>query len=159
MNLQKTLGLAKTLLLTVLLSLATTVSLAQGRPGHHEGQHGGQHGVHHEGPERHEHRRPPIIECATPEQMQMVLQTLDNQSFDDKKLEIVKLCVTLGRFCTDDLARMAEKFSFDDNRKVFLIYAYSFCEDPQNYYALKDVFSFRSNFDEMMEKVMPAYRR
>jgi hypothetical protein len=88
----------------------------------------------------------------------MALQVIDNQSFDDKKLEIAELCVTLGRFCTDDLARMAEKFSFDDNRKKFLIYAYNYCEDPQNYYSLKDVFSFQSNFDDMMDTVQPRRR-
>jgi hypothetical protein len=54
---------------------------------------------------------------------------------------------------------MAAVFSFDDTRTKFLIYAYDFCPDQQNYYMLRDVFSFRSNFDTMMETVMPGYRR
>lgn len=87
------------------------------------------------------------------------MQVLENQSFDDKKLEVARLCVTLGHFCVDDLARMAAVFSFDDNRTKFLIYAYDFCQDQQNYYMLRDVFSFRSSFDTMMETVMPGYRR
>ena len=99
------------------------------------------------------------IECATHDQMALVLKTLDNQSFDDKKLEVGKLCVVLGHFCTDDLARMAKKFSFDDSRKQFLVFAYEYCEDPQNYYDLQDVFSFRSQFDEMMREVRPNKRR
>ena len=99
------------------------------------------------------------VECATPQQMSMTMQVLEQQSFDDKKLEIAKLCVTLGHFCTDDLARMAAKFTFDDKRLEFLLYAYDYCEDPERYYALRDLFTFRSNFDTLMESVMPGYRR
>ena len=98
------------------------------------------------------------IECATHDQMSMVMHTLGQQSFDDKKLEIAKLCVALGHFCVDDLARMAAVFSFDDSRLSFLTFAYQYCEDPQNYYDLRDSFSFRSNFDTMMDTVRPGHR-
>lgn len=131
----------------LLVAAFMTIGMAaQGRP------HGNHHG----------NQKPPrgrYIECASPEQINMAMHVLNQQSFDDKKLEIAKLCVTLGRFCVDDLARMAAVFSFDDNRLVFLTYAYAYCEDPQNYYALRDVFSFRSNFDTMMESIQPGYRR
>jgi len=88
----------------------------------------------------------------------MAMQILKHQSFDDKKLEIAKLCVVLGHFCVDDLARMAGTFSFDENRLTFLTFAYAYCEDPQNYYDLRDVFSFRSNFDTLMDNVHPGHR-
>ena len=55
--------------------------------------------------------------------MDAALNTLQNLSFDDKKLDIAKLCVVLGHFCVDDLARLAQVFSFDDNRLTFLIFA------------------------------------
>lgn len=89
----------------------------------------------------------------------MSLRVIGDQSFDDKKLEIAELCVMLGHFCTDDLARIASLFSFDDNRLTFLQYAYPYCQDPQNYYALREVFSFKSNFDTMMESLHPGHRR
>lgn len=135
----------KRVFLVVMMTVMTMSGMAQ-RP--HHGDHGdrGRGGRHH-------------VECATREQMQMTMQVLEQQPFDDKRLEICKLCVTLGHFCTNDLARMAAKFSFDDNRLLFLQYAYDYCEDPENYYALRDVFSFRSNFDTLMESVMPGYRR
>ena len=155
-------------LLIIFAAMVMAVGMtAQGRApqqGHHKGPHDGPHvgvqkgphtpppGVHHEPRGRH-------IECATPEQLGMVMRVLEKQSFDDKKLEIAELCVTLGHFCVDDLARMAKVFSFDENRLHFLIYAYDYCEDPQNYYSLRDVFSFRSNFDTMMETVQPGHRR
>lgn len=127
----------------LLLALSTVSIQAQ----HHHHNDKGGHGRGH-------HR----IECATHEQMGMTMHVLNDQSFDDKKLEIAKLCVVLGHFCVEDLARMAEVFSFDDSRLKFLIFAYDYCEDQQNYYALRDSFSFRSNFDALMDAVMPGVR-
>ena len=133
---------------TILIALMALISMG-GMAQHHPGHHG-------HGPGRHDHH---YIECATHEQMQMTLKVLNDQSFDDKKLEIAQLCVTLGHFCTDDLARMAALFSFDDNRLKFLQYAYPYCQDPQNYYSLRESFSFKSNFDTMMESLQPGYKR
>ena len=118
---------------------------------------GAQHHHDHNAPHGRGHERY-RIECATREQMNMAMQVLNQQSFDDKKLEIAKLCVVLGRFCVNDLARLAGVFSFDDSRLAFLIFAYEYCEDPQNYYTLRDAFSFSSNFDTLMETVQPGYQ-
>ena len=136
---------------TLIILFAALVSLTAGAQHYHGDRPGSRHGDRGHG--RHH------IECATGEQLNMTMQVLENQSFDDKRLEVAKLCVTLGHFCVEDLARMAAVFSFDDSRTKFLIYAYDFSEDPQNYHRLRDVFSFRSNFDTMMETVMPGYRR
>ena len=114
-------------------------------PHRHETGRGHGHGPgHNHGSERH-------IVCASHDQLSMTLQVVGNQSFDDKKLEIAKLAVTLGHFCTDDLARVAQLFSFDDNRLTFLLYAHTYCEDPQNYPLLRDVFAFQSNYDKLMQ--------
>lgn len=85
----------------------------------------------------------------------MTMHVLRQQSFDDKKLEIAKLAVTLGRFCTNDLAHMASLFSFDESRLDFLLYAHAYCEDAQNYPMLRDVFTFQSNYDEMIRTLYP----
>ena len=131
--------------LMVLMAVMSMMVMAQpphgdrGRGGHGERGHGG-----------YERQR---IECAAPNQLRMSLEAIENQAFDDKKLEIAELCVTLGHFCTSDLERMARLFSFDANRKKFLTYAYRYVDDPQNYYSLRDVFEFRTNFDEMMDSL------
>lgn len=131
--------------LLVLLAVMSMMVMAQ--PPHGGRGHGnpGERGRGH-----HEQKR---IECAAPNQLRMSLEAIENQSFDDKKLQIAELCVTLGHFCTGDLERMARKFSFDANKKKFLTYAYRYVDDPQNYYSLRDVFEFRTNFDEMMDEV------
>ena len=144
----------KKIFFVIMLALATVTVSAQHH--HDRGPHdrGPQsRSMHDRGPERHH------IECATPEQMNMAMQVLNQQSFDDKKLEIAKLCVVLGHFCVEDLAKIAAAFSFDDNRLAFLIFAYDYCEDQQNYYSLRDVFKFRSNFDTLMDTVQPKPRR
>ena len=122
---------------------------------HHEAQR--VESQHHPG-RGHDHGPVHPIPCATPEQLSMTLQVVGNQSFDDKKLEIAKLAVTLGHFCTDDLAQVAQLFSFDDNRLAFLLYAHAYCEDPQNYPSLHDVFSFQSNYDELIRTLYPRKR-
>lgn len=152
----------KRLVSIIILALAMISANAQ-PPRPHEGYNHGQRPEHVQRPEHgrpehvhHDHHRPPrqhYIECATPEQMDAALNTLQNLSFDDKKLDIAKLCVVLGHFCVDDLAQLAQVFSFDDNRLTFLIFAYDYCPDPQNYYALREAFSFTSNFDKLMDSV------
>ncbi|MCR5051009.1 MAG: DUF4476 domain-containing protein [Paludibacteraceae bacterium] len=118
--------------LVLLLSLLFSVgAMAQGR--------------HHHGRNRYD--------CATPEEMRLTMHALEKQSFDDDRLETAILCVTLGQFCVDDLAHMAKVFSFDDNRQKFLTYAYYYCVDPENYYRLKETFTFSLSFDEMMKKL------
>ncbi len=138
----------------IVMAMMAVVGMAQHHHSEPDGR--GHRGGHHGHATRQEIR---YIPCASAEQVAMALKTIENQSFDDKKLEIAKLCVTLAPFEVRDLARIVASFSFDDKRKEFLIYAYSNCCDPENYYLLRDSFSFRSNFDEMMEAVLPGYRR
>ena len=141
--------MTKKLFFLVAATMMAVGMMAQ--PPHHEPKH-------HHGPEHNHGHAHPVIVCATPEQLSMTLQVVGSQSFDDKKLEIAKLAVTLGHFCTDDLARVAKLFSFDENRLAFLKYAHAYCEDPQNYPSLRDVFSFQSNYDELTRTLYPSRR-
>lgn len=143
----------KRILFILMLGLVTVSAAAQsGRRNHHEAApvDARSHSVRHQ-----DHRH--VVECATHEQMQMSMRVLNQQSFDDKKLEVAKLCVTLGHFCVDDLARIATVFSFDDSRLAFLTYAYDYCPDRQHYYSLREVFTFSSNFSKLMDAVQPKH--
>lgn len=117
-------------------------------------------GRHNDRPRHNDkHHHPPVEhrynDCATREQMRVVMDALNAQSFDDKKLEIANLCVTIGHFCTDDLAQMATVFSFDDRRLAFLKYAYPYCMDKENYPGLRDSFTFKSNYDALIDFIYP----
>ncbi|MBQ2540931.1 MAG: DUF4476 domain-containing protein [Paludibacteraceae bacterium] len=142
----------KRYILITAFCLATVLCVAQpprgGRPGHD-----GRGGPHMNG----RHHRTERVECLDAQRMEMVLRVLKDQSFDDKRLEVAKLCVSLGAFCTSDLAQVAETFSFDDRRLEFLRFAYPYCLDPENYFMLKKSFSFESNFNALMESIHPGY--
>ena len=142
----------KRLVFVLTLCLAALTAMPQHHSSH-RGSHPSRTEIHHGDHRGHDYN------CARHDQMRMVKQTLHKQSFDDDKLEIACLCVTLGEFCTLDLADMAAEFSFDDNRTKFLKYAYDYCTDPQNYYFLRDSFTFKSNFDDMMSTIQPPLRR
>ncbi len=133
--------------------IAAVMCFAQPPRGHHRNDHRGNHqgGGHNPRQER--------IICATSEQMTMVMKVLNDQSFDDKKADVAKLCVYMGTFCTSDLSQMAKTFSFDDNRLDFLKYAYQFCSDPQNYPTLRDCFTFSSNYDKLLEYMYPEMQK
>ena len=139
----------KRLFIFLVAAMMAVGAMAQ-PPHHHDSNHAPGHG---HGP-GHSHESRHII-CATQEQLSMTLQVLEQQSFDDKRLEVAKLAVTLGHFCTDDLARIAQIFAFDDRRLEFLLYAHAYCEDPQNYPALRDVFKFQSNYDKLIDTLYP----
>ena len=138
------------LLAAVILTAAAMAQAPYGRNNDHH-RHGDSH------------RRPPMEQryqdCASPEQMQAVMDALSGQSFDDKKLEIAKLCVTIGYFCTADMAQMATVFSFDDKRLEFFKYAYTYCIDKENYPTLRDSFTFKSNFDDLLDYIYPNLRK
>ena len=143
----------KRLLFLLAAVILTAAAMAQAPYGRHDDRH--RHGD--------SHRRPPMEQryqdCASPEQMQAVMDALSGQSFDDKKLEIAKLCVTIGYFCTADMAQMATTFSFDDKRLEFFKYAYTYCIDKENYPTLRDSFTFKSNFDDLLDYIYPNLRK
>ena len=155
----------------ILMAMVSVIGFAQ--PPHHGDHHGDHRGHGHKG-----HHEPPrqevrYVEAASPEQVMMVLEVVGKQSFDDNKMEVAKLSAALVSFRVDDLARIAKLFSFrvddlariaklfsfESNKVEFLKYAYATCYDPEHYYLLKDCLRFSSDFDELMEAVMPGYRR
>ena len=179
----------KKLFFVLMLSMATVYGMAQHhygqqypqqnppaqqeQPGqghndsHHHGQQPGPHGQQsgHHDPQHPGHQpgpqgpAPKVIVCANAEQMQMVLQVLEKQPYDDRRMEIAQLCVVLGHFCTSDLARMAGRFTMEDRKVDFLRYAYPYCQDPENYYTLRDVLRYKSDYDKLMDAVQPGRPR
>lgn len=120
-----------------------------GQPGHH----GSQPGHHQPTPP------PPAPVVANAEQLQWALQVIQKQSYDDKRMEIAKLCVVLCPFQVRDLARMADCFTMEDRKVDFLIFAHHYCPDKENYPMLRGTLRYQSDYDKLMERVYPGYRR
>lgn len=132
-------------------------------PYHHGDAHYSDH--HHHGdphyndPHHHHQTPPPAPRVANDEQVRWALQVLNKQSYDDKRMEVARLCVVLCPFPVRDLSRMADCFTMEDRKVDFLKFAYRYCPDPENYYRLRDVLRYRSDYDKLMESVDPHYRR
>lgn len=112
--------------------------------------------VHHRGHrhDRRDHDRHVCVDpIATKEQMDDMVAYMKKLSFDDEKLEAAKLCVRLCPVPTMGIGRLAKQFSFDKNRKAFLKYAYGYCPDPESYYMLRDLFSFKSDADKLFKEL------
>lgn len=149
-------------LFVLFVTAVMTISLsAQGHPGEHRQPQPQPQPQHHHQQQQPQHHQPQHLQPKTisPEQMQKVMETLRKQDFDDKKLEVAKLSVTLCPFTTEDLARVATLFTFDDQRLEFLEYAYYYCADQENYFRLRRSFKFETSFDELMEHLYPNQRR
>lgn len=125
------------------------------RDGQRDEQKNGHHNSHHNTPAP----APAPVQFANAEQLQLALQVLDKQSYDDKRMEVAKLCVVLCPFPVRDLARMASRFTMEDNKVKFLTFAHRYCPDSENYYTLRDCLRYRSDYDKLMETVQPGYRR
>lgn len=114
---------------------------------HHHDQHHGEH-----------HPAPAPVQYATVEQVNFAVQMVEKQSYDDKRMEVAKLCVVLCPFTVRDLARMANCFTMEDNKVKFLIFAHHYCPDRENYYMFRDVLRYRSDYDRLMNTVEPGKR-
>lgn len=113
-------------------------------------------------PERRElriDRRFYVAQVATEEQVNMIIDCLKQESFDDAKLRVAELSVTLCPVLAADLKKIAELFSFDDRRLQFLQYAYAFCPDREHYIGMKNTFSFSSNFDKLVDYIQEYEER
>ena len=139
-------------------------------PAQHQDPHHGSHPVTHNpspvthNQSGHHHHRPTPpppppapVRTANPEQLQRALQVIQKQSYDDKRIEIAKLCVVLCPFTVRDLAKMVDCFTMEDRKVDFLIFAHPYCPDKENYYLFRDVLRFRSDYDKLMERVQPGY--
>ena len=128
----------------------------------HYGQPNGQHNGQYGDPHHHQPAPTPApvpVKVANAEQLQFALQVIGKQSYDDKRMEVAKLCVVLCPFPVRDLERMANCFTMEDRKVDFLIYAHKYCPDKENYYQLRHCLRYNSDYDKLMQAVDPTYRR
>ncbi len=83
----------------------------------------------------------------------LFLQQLDKESMDSSKLRFAKSYVDKGWFTATQIAEICKRFTFDSNRLDFAKHAYARCSDPQNYFVLREFFTFSSNFSDLQDFV------
>lgn len=82
---------------------------------------------------------------------QQFLTSLKNESMDGNKLTMAKSYVSQNNLTAEQISNISRVFSFDSNRLEFAKHAYSTCYDKNNYFLLKDTFSFSSNYNSLLK--------
>lgn len=77
------------------------------------------------------------------------LKTLEKGSFDDTKLSAAKAIASKNCLSAEQVVKLCNQFSFEDNKLAFAKFAYRYTTDKKNYFKVADVFTFSSNKDEL----------
>lgn len=95
--------------------------------------------------------QPPHV--CTFEEVEKMFTALKKESFDESRLSMAKNMVANNKMAAHQIKRLAESFSFDNNKLSFLKYAYDYCIDRQNYYECVDVLSFSSDKEALLRYI------
>jgi hypothetical protein len=82
-----------------------------------------------------------------------MLNTIENQSFNDTKLTVAKQIISSNCMTVGHLIQILNLFSFDDTKLQLAKFAYDYIYDVNNYYQVNNVFSFESNVKELDEYI------
>ncbi len=81
---------------------------------------------------------------------QQFLSSLKDE-MDGNKLTMAKNYSSQNSLSADQIARISKEFSFDGNRLEFAKHAYANCYDKNNYFLLKNTFSYTSNYNSLLK--------
>ena len=85
--------------------------------------------------------------------MTAIIKSLKDETFDSTREKLAKMIVCGSLLTSRQIADMSKTFSFDSYRNNFLIYAYKFCADPQNYVVAANTLEFSTNRNDLMRKI------
>lgn len=81
------------------------------------------------------------------------LSSFKNEPMDSNKLRMAKNYVSTNTLTAEQIAGINREFSFDSNRLEFAKHAYTTCYDKNNYFLLKDTFTFSSNYNSLLKHI------
>lgn len=81
------------------------------------------------------------------------LSSFKNEPMDSNKLRMAKNYVSTNPLTTEQIAGISREFSFDSNRLEFAKHAYATCYDKNNYFMLKETFTFSSNYNSLLKHI------
>jgi len=76
---------------------------------------------------------------------------ITSKGFDETKLSTAKTIVKANCMTAEQIKTICMEFGFDESRLTFAKYAYDYCTDKNNYFVVKEAFSFSSSTDELNE--------
>ncbi len=116
---------------------------------HRDNPHRNDH--HRNDPHRHEPAI--VIPSYSQEEVTEIASCVKKLSFDNDKMAVAKMFVKVRPITVSGLESIAKSFTFDDNRRDFLAFAYDYCVDKESYYKLRKVFDFSSNAEKLFNKL------
>ncbi|UPL49146.1 DUF4476 domain-containing protein [Hymenobacter sublimis] len=92
-----------------------------------------------------------------PQEVDVLWQTVQRQSFDDNKLAIIREALREASIPADDARRFVASMTFDRNRIELAKYMYTRVADRQNFYRVYEALQYQSSIKEVQQYV-DAYR-
>lgn len=139
------------------LSMTAYAQRPQSGPHSHHAEAPAQPRSHH-----HHHHHPAeekaeVIYTASEEQVEAILTYLKSLNFESDRAKAAQLCVTICPVAADDIARMVQCFSFEEEKKKFAIYAFDYCPDPENYAVIINQFTFDRTKLEVAKAIVESF--
>ena len=78
---------------------------------------------------------------------------MNDSPFDKDKLLLGKTFVKQHQVLTSQAIQMARTITFEESRLDFLLYAFDYCADQQNYYQVVETLTFSSNRNKLLEAI------
>ena len=94
-----------------------------------------------------------IITHATDAAVGDIVQLMNDSPFDKDKLLLGKTFVEQHQVLTSQAIRMAKTITFEESRLEFLLYAFDYCADQQNYYQAVEALTFSSSRNKLLEAI------
>lgn len=95
----------------------------------------------------------PTVWVASEEEVASMVMRLKAQSFDSDRMALCRAMVPTAHLLSSQIARMAETFDFNTSQVEFLIFAFPYCMDPDNYYKTTDVLTFSNDKKSILDLI------
>lgn len=111
--------------------------------GHNEHNHNQPYSEHHSRPEHH----------ASDMEVGDLANMMYKASFDNDRLSMAKTFVKSKWICSAQAIRISRAITFDDSRLEFLLFAFDYCVDRENFYLTAETLNFNSNKKKLMKHI------
>lgn len=105
-------------------------------------------------PHPHNHDKHSIpVRIMTIEEATEAANVVKSIGFDNDKVKAAVLFAKLCPIPVEGLEKIAKAIGFEDSRVDFLVQAYPYCVDKENYVKLRKVFTFSKNADDLFNRL------
>ncbi len=89
--------------------------------------------------------------------LKSILRAIRKETFSSTRLLLAQAIVSSDWFTATQLAAIAKVFTFGSDRFEFLLWAYPYCYDPQNYSIAERTLTFASDRDKLYYSIRELY--